>query len=139
MLWPSGSCARSGSRSLSPTCSTTVQPGRERQARLKALRTERTRVEGAVQNIFDFIEQGIVSARDADFTARLASQRARRADLEQEILLVERQLSSADRRVTSEAVGRLGEVILGKLAPRMFQPGRAMPVVLLSKVWWRRA
>lgn len=88
---------------------------RERQAHLKALRTERTRVEGAIQNMFDFIEQGVVSARDADFTARLAAQRTRRADLEQEIELVERQLSAADRRVTSSAVDRLGEVILTKL------------------------
>jgi site-specific DNA recombinase len=88
---------------------------RERQAHLKALRTERTRVEGAIQNMFDFIEQGVVSPRDADFTARLAAQRTRRADLEQEILLVERQLSTVDRRVTPEAIGRLGEVILTKL------------------------
>ncbi|MDQ2892192.1 MAG: recombinase family protein [Pseudomonadota bacterium] len=43
---------------------------RERQAHLKALRTERTRVDGAIQNMFDFIEQGIVSPRDAHFAAR---------------------------------------------------------------------
>ena len=73
------------------------------------------RVEGAIQNMFDFIEQGVVSARDADFSARLTAQRARRADLEQEILLVERQLSNDDRRVTPEAVERLGDVILMKL------------------------
>lgn len=54
---------------------------RERQAHLRALRTERTRVEGAIQNMFDFIEQGIVSPRDTDFAARLAGQRARRATL----------------------------------------------------------
>lgn len=72
-------------------------------------------MEGAIQNMFDFIEQDIVSPRDADFTARLAAQRTRRADLEQEILLVERQLSTADRRVPSEAVERLGEAILTKL------------------------
>lgn len=65
---------------------------RERQAHLKALRTERTRVDGAIQNVFDFIEQGVVSPRDTNFTARLAAQRTRRADLEQEIVLVERQL-----------------------------------------------
>ncbi len=88
---------------------------RERQAHLKALRTERTRVEGAIQNMFDFIEQGVVSPRDTDFTARLAIQRTRRADLEQEILLVERQLSATDRRITLEAANRLGEVILAKL------------------------
>ena len=88
---------------------------RERQARLKALRAERTRVEGAIQNMFDFIEQGIVSPRDGDFTGRLAAQRARRVDLEQEIVLVERQLSSPERQITTEAVNRLGEVILGKL------------------------
>ena len=88
---------------------------RERQAHLKALRTERTRVEGAIQNMFDFIEQGVVSPRDGDFTARLANQRTRRADLEQEIVLVERQLSTADRRITPEAIDRLGEVVLAKL------------------------
>ena len=88
---------------------------RERQAHLKALRTERTRVEGAIQNMFDFIEQGVGSPRDADFTARLANQRTRRADLEQEILLIERQLSNVDRRVTPEAINRLGEVIPTKL------------------------
>ena len=65
--------------------------------------------------MFDFIEQGIVSPRDADFTARFAKQRTRRADLEQEILLVERQLSTADRRVRPEAIDRLGEVTLAKL------------------------
>lgn len=57
----------------------------------------------------------LVSPRDADFSARLANQRTRRADLEQEIMLVERQLSTAERRVTPEAVERLGEVILAKL------------------------
>ena len=88
---------------------------RERQTQLKALRTERTRLEGAIQNMFDVIEQGMVSARDADFTARLAAQRSRQADLEQEILLVERQLSGAERQVTPEAVARLGEVIAAKL------------------------
>jgi hypothetical protein len=88
---------------------------RERQAHLKALRTERTRVEGAIQNMFDFIEHGVVSPRDTNFTARLALQRTRRADLEQEILLVERHVSASDRRVTPDAVARLGEVILSKL------------------------
>ncbi|MBX9732321.1 MAG: recombinase family protein, partial [Sphingomonas sp.] len=88
---------------------------RERQAHLKALRTERTRVEGAIQNWYDFIDRGVFSANDADFTTRLANQRKRRADLEQEIMLVERQLSTTDRRVTPAAVERLGEVILTKL------------------------
>ena len=87
----------------------------QRQAHLKTLRTERTRVEGSIQNMFDFIEQGVVSARDADFTARLAAQRIRRADLEQGILPTERQLSAADRRVTPEAVERLGEVTATRL------------------------
>ena len=88
---------------------------RERQAHLKALRTERTRVESAIQNWYDFIDRGVFSSSDADFTTRLANQRKRRADLEQEIMLVERQLSTADRRVTPEAVERLGEVILARL------------------------
>ncbi len=88
---------------------------RERQAHLKALRTERTRAEGAIHNMFDFIEQNKVSVHDEDFSARLANQRVRRADLEQEIQLVERQLSTADRHVTPEAIDRLGEMLLTKL------------------------
>lgn len=65
--------------------------------------------------MFDFIEQGIVSPRDADFTARFANQRTRRVDLQQKILLVERLLSAADRRIATDAVTRLGEVITDKL------------------------
>lgn len=57
--------------------------------------------------MFDFIEQGIVSPRDTDFTARLAAQRTRRADLQQ--------LSASDRHATPEAVRPLGEIILYKL------------------------
>lgn len=44
-----------------------------------------------------------------------AAQRSRRADLEQEILLVERQLSATARRVTPETIERLGGVTLTKL------------------------
>ena len=88
---------------------------RERQTQLKALRTERTRVEGAIQNMFDFIEQGVISPRDTDFTTRLAAQRHCRADLEQEIVLVDRQLSANDHRITPEAIERLGDAILRKL------------------------
>ena len=88
---------------------------RDRQAQLKALRTERTRVDGAIQNMFDFIEAGTVSAHDEDFSARLVAQRTRRAGLEEEILLVERQLSASTHQVTPAAVDRLGEVISAKL------------------------
>lgn len=42
-----------------------------------------------------------------------------------EILLVEGQLSATDRRVTPQAVGWLGEVILGKLlSERLYPPAR---------------
>lgn len=117
--WPTGSCGPSACMSSPPTCSTTVRPPScERQAHPKALRTERTRVEGAIQNMFDFIEQGIVSARDTDSSARIASHRTRRADLEQEFRQVERQLSAVDRRVNQQAVERLGEGILDKLRSR---------------------
>lgn len=88
---------------------------RERQAHLKASRTERTRVEGAIRNMFDFIEHGVVSARDTDLTVRRAAQRTHRADWEQEIVRVERQLSATDRHATPDAIGRLGDVILRKL------------------------
>ena len=65
--------------------------------------------------MFDDIGQEIVTARDADFTSRLAAQRYRRADIESEIVLIKRQRSSAERRVTPEAVARFGGVISQKL------------------------
>lgn len=82
--------------------------------------------------MFDFIEQ--VSPRDAEFTARLASQRTRRADLEQEILLVERQLSTADRRVTPDAIDRPGEVILTKLRSEDSNAGQGYARWFIDKV-----
>ncbi|MHA3840495.1 recombinase family protein [Sphingomonas aestuarii] len=107
---------------------------RDRQNHLKALRTERTRVDGAIQNMFDFIEQGIVTARDAEFASRLAAQRTRRADIEIEIVLVERQLSSAERRVTPGAVSRLGEVILQKLRSEDYALRQGYARRFISKV-----
>ena len=67
-----------------------------------------------MQNMFDFIEHGVVSARDADFANRLAGNRARRHDLDQNIALVEQQLSAERRVITPESVGRLGNVLLVK-------------------------
>ena len=49
------------------------------------------------------------------FTSRLAGNRTRRLDLRQEIAPVERQLSTAGRRITPGSVERLGQVIAVKL------------------------
>lgn len=99
---------------LSDLLDQSIGATQERREHLTALKTERTRVGVAMQNMFDFIEQGVVSARDADFASRLAGNRARRHDLDQNIALVEQQLSAERRVITPEAVGRLGDVLVSK-------------------------
>jgi hypothetical protein len=65
----------------------------------------------------EFVGSGVVSARNVDFITRLAAQRVRRADLEHEIVLVARQVSTVDRRVMPADLARLSEVIALKLRP----------------------
>ena len=57
---------------LSDLLDQSIPATQERRAHLTALKTGRTRVRAAIQNMFDFIEQGVVSARDVDFANRLA-------------------------------------------------------------------
>ena len=85
------------------------------RARLAALRTERTAVEGRIRNIVGFIEAGAASADDREFVERLTVNRARRAQLDQDIARLELQLTTSRPVVTSDAVARLGEVIARKL------------------------
>jgi site-specific DNA recombinase len=83
--------------------------------RAQALRTERTNVDGKIRNMIGYIEADKASADDRDFVDRLAVNRARRNQLDQEIKQVEQQMSMDRREVTPEAVARLGEVIATKL------------------------
>ncbi|VVT22061.1 hypothetical protein SPHINGO361_50022 [Sphingomonas sp. EC-HK361] len=85
--------------------------------------------------MFDFTEQGLISACDVDFTARLAVQRTRRTDLQQEILLIERQLSSSDRKMTAQAVDRLGEVFLAKLRASDAANRQGYARQFIAKAW----
>lgn len=87
----------------------------ERKARLKGLRTEHTRIDGGIKNLWSFVKSGAVTADDEDFQAEYAGDKKRRADLEQDTALLEQQLSSGTQQSTPQAVDRLGEVILVKL------------------------
>jgi site-specific DNA recombinase len=85
------------------------------RARLAALHTERTAVEGRIRNIVGFIEAGAASADDREFVESLTVNRARRAQLDQDIARLEPQLTRGRPVVTSNAVARLGEIISRKL------------------------
>lgn len=88
---------------------------KELRDRLAAVRAERTAVEGRIRNIIGFIEAGAASADDREFVERLTVNRARRAQLDQDIARLELQLTSKRPVVTSDAIARLGEVIARKL------------------------
>ena len=83
--------------------------------RLQALRTERTNVDGKIRNMIGFIEAGAASPDDRDFVERLAFNRARRTQLDEEIKQLDQQMGIDRREVTPEAVTRLGEIIAAKL------------------------
>jgi site-specific DNA recombinase len=83
--------------------------------RLHALRTQRTNVDGKIKNMIGFIEAGGASPDDRDFVDRLATNRARRAQLDEEIKQVDKQMGMDRREVTPDAVARLSEVIAANL------------------------
>ena len=57
--------------------------------------SNRSRLDGAIQNMYDLIEQSVADPRAADFRARLTAPRTRCADPVQEIVLVRHRLSSS--------------------------------------------
>ena len=85
------------------------------RARLTALRTEQTAVEGRIRNMVGLIEAGATSADDREFVERLTVNRARRAQLNQDIGRLEVQLTTSRPVVTTGAIARLGKVIARKL------------------------
>src|SRR5690349_21094830 len=75
-----------------------------------SLRTERTNSTGALNRLYELVEQGLASPTGRDFAERLTHHRARIASLTTDIEGLERQLTSSRRSITPEVVGRFGNL-----------------------------
>jgi site-specific DNA recombinase len=82
-----------------------------RREELALLRAAKTNSEGALNRLYELVEQGLASPSDRDFAERLTHHRQRIAALTADITSLERQLASTQRRVTPEMVGKFGALL----------------------------
>jgi site-specific DNA recombinase len=78
---------------------------------LALLRTAKTNSEGALNRLYELVEQGLASPSDRDFAERLTHHRQRIAALSADIVSLERQLASSQRRITTEILSRFGKLL----------------------------
>ena len=83
----------------------------KRRDELASLRTEKTNSMGALNRLYELVEQSLASPTDRDFAERLTHHRGRIASLTADIEGLERQLNSSKRSITPEIVGRFGSLL----------------------------
>ena len=84
--------------------------GRRREE-LALLRAEKTNSAGALNRLYELVEQGLASPSERDFAERLSHHRGRIASLTVDIEALERQLCSSRRTITPEIVGQFGDLL----------------------------
>ena len=82
-----------------------------RREELASLRTEKTNSMGALNRLYELVEQGLASPTERDFAERLTHHRNRIASLTADIDALERQLKSTQRTITPQVVGRFGSLL----------------------------
>ena len=83
----------------------------KRRDELASLRAEKTNSTGALNRLYELVEQGLALPTDRDFAERLTHHRGRIASLTADIEGLERQLKSNQRSITPEIVGRFGMLL----------------------------
>jgi site-specific DNA recombinase len=82
-----------------------------RREELALVRAAKTNSEGALNRLYELVEQGLASPADRDFAERLTHHRQRIATLSADIASLERQLASSQRRITPDVLGRFGKLL----------------------------
>jgi len=82
-----------------------------RREELGLIKAARTNSEGALNRLYELVEQGLASPSDRDFAERLTHHRQRIAALTADITSLERQLASSQRRITPEVIGKFGSLL----------------------------
>lgn len=83
----------------------------KRREELASLRAEKTNSAGALNRLYELVEQGLASPTERDFAERLTHHRGRIATLSADIDGLERQLKSGKRAITPEILGRFGTLL----------------------------
>jgi site-specific DNA recombinase len=71
----------------------------------------KTNSEGALNRLYELIEQGLASPSDRDFAERLTHHRQRILALTADIAALERQLASNQRRITPDVLDQFGKLL----------------------------
>lgn len=87
----------------------------KRKREIVTLRNERTAAETAIQRLFESIEAGLVDPTDKDLKKRLAGHQSRRAALDEEINLLERQCGDKRDRIDSGTIATFAAGLKKKL------------------------
>jgi hypothetical protein len=119
---------------LLQACLARARDASDRQQTLTRLKTERTHVEVAIHRLYELVEQGLAAAGDAGFAARLTSQRARLAMLEEEITQAVIALAATDRRISPLIVAHFGALLQQRLRGPTPQLRQGYVRLLLSRV-----
>ena len=87
----------------------------KRKRNIVTLRNERTAADTAIQRLFESIEAGLVDPKDKDLKKRLAGHQSRRAALDEEINLLERQCGNKRNRIDSHTLAAFASGLKKKL------------------------
>ncbi len=105
-----------------------------RRADLGRLRAEKTRADAALAAIWETIELGIASPKDADAADRMTRTRATIKRCGDEIRLIEDQASTPSRRITPEVVAKFSETVRSALRGPDFGLRQDYVRLLIDKV-----
>ena len=82
-----------------------------RREELALLRSAKTNSTGALNPLFELVEQGLAAPSDRDFAERLTHHRQKIASLTSDITSLEKQLTSSQRQVTPDIVEKFGGLL----------------------------
>ena len=105
-----------------------------RREELVSLRTEKTNSMGALNRLYELVEQGLASPTERDFAERLTHHRGRVASLTADIEALERQLKPSQRAMTPETIGRFGNLLRDGLRGDNPELRQAYVRLLIDKV-----
>ncbi len=119
-MWCKSRCPRTRSpdRRRLPRAHSAAAPigaDAKRKRDIATLRNERTAAEIAIQRLFESIEAGLVDPKDKDLKKRLAGHQSRRAALDEEINLLERQCGNKHNRVDRDTLAAFSAGLKKKL------------------------
>ncbi len=107
----------------------------ERQAKIKALRSRLTLLDGESANVIKLVRTGVCQPDDPQIAAELGNVAAQKKAVAGEIDLLERQVGASSRVITSEIITKFGDMLAAKLrGPSTDKLRRSYVRLLVNKV-----